>query len=108
VGVRRPRRTGNGVELGGVSQGPSFPAHHLGSMVAMNVLTPGSVLATRASVWSRERFFLGLQGPEVRATFWDVFELRGCSAGLDQSFFCLWFSFLPVPYPSLSVAPLCP
>lgn len=41
------------------------PAHHPGSMVAMKVLAPGSVLATVASVWSRERFSLGLQGPEV-------------------------------------------
>lgn len=42
-----------------------------------------------ASVWSREMLFLGLQGPEVKATFWGVFELVGLVPTLGENFFTL-------------------
>lgn len=45
------------------------PTHHSGGMVAMNVLARGTLQAAVASVWSRERFFLGLQGPKARTAF---------------------------------------
>lgn len=52
-------------------------------------VSPGTSLATVASVWNREMFFLQLQSPEVKATFWSVFELVHLVPTLDQIFFTL-------------------
>lgn len=40
----------------------------------MDVLPLGTLPAPVASAWRRAMFFLGLQGPEVKATVWDAFE----------------------------------
>lgn len=65
-----------------------IPAHHPGSLVLTDVLSPGTQLATVASSWSREMFFLGLQGPQVKATFGGMFELVGIVLTLGHSFLC--------------------
>lgn len=65
-----------------------IPAHHPGSLVVTDVLSTGTRLATVASFWSREMFSLGLQGPQVKATFEGMFELVGIVLTLGHSFLC--------------------
>ena len=52
-------------------------------------VSPGTSLPTVASAWSQEMFFLRLQSPDVKATFWGVFELVDLLPTLDQIFFTL-------------------
>lgn len=82
------------------------PACHPGGVV----VSPRTFLTTVVSVWSREMFFLGSQGPEVKATFWGVFELVGLLLTLGPKVLTLvlprtFSSSLPPPLPQSAHGP---
>lgn len=82
-------------------------------MMAVDVLSPGTLAATPASVRSREMDFLGFQGPEVKSVFWDMFECVGLVLTLGPNFLypsvpLNLFFFLLALNRRLPVAPLCP